>query len=70
LVLRDVTERPEAVESGWAKVIGTTRSAIVEHATASLENSRPGPVSTENPFGDGQASARIIRALQKSTNLS
>jgi len=66
LVLRDVTERPEAAESGWAKVIGTKRSAIVEHASAWLENSRrTGPVARENPFGDGHASARIIQALRK-----
>ena len=71
LVLRDVTERPEAVESGWAKVIGTTRSAIVEHATAALEkNKSDSPVSRDNPFGDGQASARIIRALQQWRNES
>lgn len=69
LVLRDVTERPEAVASGWAKVIGTTRSAIVEHAAASLENNtHAGLISGENPFGDGQASARIIRALQQWKN--
>jgi UDP-N-acetylglucosamine 2-epimerase (non-hydrolysing) len=66
LVLRDVTERPEAVESGWAKVIGTKRSTIVEHASASLENNRrTHPVAGENPFGDGHASVRIIQALRK-----
>jgi UDP-N-acetylglucosamine 2-epimerase (non-hydrolysing) len=65
LVLRDVTERPEAVESGWAKVIGTSRSAIVQHATVLLASSSPDkPNPGENPFGDGHASARIIRSLQ------
>jgi UDP-N-acetylglucosamine 2-epimerase (non-hydrolysing) len=67
LVLRDVTERPEAVESGWAKVVGTSREKILEQATDWLENepklSRP---SRENPFGDGKASVRIVRALQQS----
>jgi UDP-N-acetylglucosamine 2-epimerase (non-hydrolysing) len=66
LVLREVTERPEAVKAGWAEVVGTSRETIVERAAALLENDRrAGPAVGENPFGDGQASARIIRALQK-----
>lgn len=66
LVLRDVTERPEAVESGWATLVGTSRSKILEYATAWLENETHGAlVSRENPFGDGKASARIVRALQE-----
>ena len=68
LVLRDVTERPEAVESGWAKLVGTSRNKILEHATAWLENETHGTrPSRENPFGDGKASARIVRALQQFT---
>ncbi len=68
LVLRDVTERPEAVESGWAKLVGTSRSKILEHATAWLESETHGaPLSRENPFGDGKASARIVLALQQFT---
>ena len=68
LVLRDVTERPEAVESGWAKLVGASRSKILEHATAWLENKTQGArLSTENPFGDGKASVRIARALQQFT---
>jgi UDP-N-acetylglucosamine 2-epimerase (non-hydrolysing) len=66
LVLRDVTERPEAIESGWAKLVGTSRSKILEYATAWLENERnDSPLSAENPFGDGKASARIVRVLQQ-----
>ena len=66
LILREVTERPEAVESGWATLVGTSREKIVEHAAAWLENSERGiPRSRENPFGDGQASGRIVRALQQ-----
>jgi len=68
LVLRDVTERPEAVESGWAKLVGTSRERILEHATAWLENEKRGALlSRENPFGDGKASGRIVRALQQFT---
>jgi UDP-N-acetylglucosamine 2-epimerase len=66
LVLRDVTERPEAVESGWARLVGTTREAIVEQATAWLRNGkRNDSTPRENPFGDGQASARIVSELQR-----
>lgn len=64
LVLREVTERPEAVESGWAELVGTSRQAIVARASEWLcqreKNSRPaGP----NPFGDGRASQRIADLL-------
>jgi UDP-N-acetylglucosamine 2-epimerase (non-hydrolysing) len=66
LVLREVTERPEAVESGWARLVGTSRERILEHATAWLENEKHDPLlSKENPFGDGKASGRIVRALQQ-----
>jgi UDP-N-acetylglucosamine 2-epimerase (non-hydrolysing) len=66
LVLREVTERPEAVESGWAKVVGTSREEILRHATTWLKDETPGsPISKENPFGDGKASARIVNALQQ-----
>jgi UDP-N-acetylglucosamine 2-epimerase (non-hydrolysing) len=66
LILREVTERPEAVESGWAKLVGTSRKNIVEQATAWLEDDGIGiPRSGQNPFGDGKASLRIVRALQQ-----
>jgi UDP-N-acetylglucosamine 2-epimerase (non-hydrolysing) len=68
LVLREVTERPEAVESGWAKLVGTDPEQIVEAALAELGciaangNSGRGP----NPFGDGRAAEKIVDALQVS----
>jgi UDP-N-acetylglucosamine 2-epimerase (non-hydrolysing) len=66
LVLRDITERPEALDCGWAKLVGTSREKILKHATAWLENEIDGAlVSKENPFGDGKASGRIVRALQQ-----
>jgi len=65
LVLRDMTERPEAVESGWAELVGTSRNRIVQRATAWLANkTHSEAASRENPFGDGKASARIVQALQ------
>ena len=65
LVLREVTERPEAVEAGTAKVVGTDRMRIVEETTRLLENEAEYErmARTVNPYGDGQASKRIVQAL-------
>jgi UDP-N-acetylglucosamine 2-epimerase (non-hydrolysing) len=65
LILRDLTERPEAVESGWAKLVGTARSKIAAEATAWLENDSRSSPTKENPFGDGKAGARVVRGLQQ-----
>jgi UDP-N-acetylglucosamine 2-epimerase (non-hydrolysing) len=62
LVMRDVTERVEAIEAGVAELVGTSTSRIVERTTALLQRpktSQPGP----NPFGDGRAAERIVRTL-------
>jgi UDP-N-acetylglucosamine 2-epimerase (non-hydrolysing) len=67
LVLRDTTERPEAVEAGVARLVGTKPGAIVNAAAALLDN----PVAydamahPENPFGDGHARFHIVRALME-----
>ncbi|MGC8810744.1 MAG: non-hydrolyzing UDP-N-acetylglucosamine 2-epimerase [bacterium] len=65
LVLREVTERPEAVEAGTVKVVGTDREKIV--AEASLLIDRPEEygkmAKAVNPYGDGRASQRIVSAL-------
>jgi len=65
LVLRTTTERPEAVEAGAARLIGTDPDAIVSAATALLDDpaayrrmARAG-----NPFGDGQAAERVLAQL-------
>lgn len=64
LVLRDVTEHPEALESGWVSLAGASRREIVAHAGAWLETGRSHvPASTINPFGDGRAAQRIVQAL-------
>lgn len=57
LVLREVTERPEAVEAGVAQLVGTDRRRIVEAAAEILGGSRR-PRST-SPYGDGRAGERI-----------
>ncbi len=63
LVMRDVTERPEGVESGTIKIIGTHVDRIVAEVSTMLENNAT--VNVVNPYGDGKASERIIDALFK-----
>ena len=66
LVLRETTERPEAVQAGTAKLIGTNPQTIAESAAKLLENSEvyQQMATAINPFGDGQASARIVEIAQ------
>jgi len=65
LVLRETTERPEAVAAGTVKVVGTDRGRIVGETAALLDD----PVAYQrmanavNPYGDGQASGRIVKAI-------
>jgi len=68
LVLRHVTERPEALESGWAKLVGTDPEQIVEAAVAELSSTATNGNAgyKPNPFGDGQAAEKIVEALQVS----
>jgi UDP-N-acetylglucosamine 2-epimerase (non-hydrolysing) len=67
LVLRKVTERPEASLMGLARIVGTSRERIVEEATALLTNSvlYRSMSEAESPYGDGRASARIATALHR-----
>ncbi len=66
LVLRETTERPEAVEAGTAKLIGTSPESIVEATAELLENPTiyQQMATAINPFGDGQASVRIVKIVQ------
>ena len=66
LVLRDTTERPEAVEAGTVKLVGTDAEAIVSNVTALLLDKEmyKRMSETHNPYGDGQACERIIAALR------
>jgi UDP-N-acetylglucosamine 2-epimerase (non-hydrolysing) len=65
LVMRETTERPEAVEAGTAKVVGTEVRSIADSAARLLDDADEyGKMShAANPFGDGHASERIVRAL-------
>ncbi len=72
LVLRQVTERPEAVEAGAAEVVGTQSKAIVEATVRLLEDKEKYErmVQAINPYGDGKASKRIIKRLLKEINIA
>ena len=64
LVMREITERPEAVESGWAQLVGTATEEIVSRASAWLSGEKSAPTdAAPNPFGDGRAAAKILHAL-------
>ncbi len=67
LVLRERTERPEAVEAGFARVIGTDADRIMHQMEDALAGTRSGgipPRDTPNPFGDGHAAELIVEFLQ------
>ncbi len=65
LVLRRVTERPEAVQAGTAKVIGTETERIVQETRRLLDNpaAYAEMANAVNPYGDGHAAERICEAL-------
>lgn len=65
LVLRETTERPEAVTAGTAKLVGTQPSTVVGAATELLSNpaAYDRMAKAVNPFGDGQASRRILEIV-------
>jgi UDP-N-acetylglucosamine 2-epimerase (non-hydrolysing) len=67
LVLRDTTERPEAVEAGTARLIGTECDRIASEAVRLLDDSQAYQTMANavNPFGDGHASQRILQIVSQ-----
>lgn len=65
LVLRDVTERPEAVEAGTVKIVGTDAGNILKEASKLLDDPEEyrRMANAINPYGDGHASERIVQAI-------
>ena len=65
LVMRECTERPEAVEAGTVKLVGTAEDAIVAAAAALLDDPAQyaGMTRVHNPYGDGHACEAIASAL-------
>jgi UDP-N-acetylglucosamine 2-epimerase (non-hydrolysing) len=66
LVLREVTERPEGVAAGCSELVGTDTDRIISRASAFLESSTKPRHTIPNPYGDGQAAARIVDVLRRS----
>jgi UDP-N-acetylglucosamine 2-epimerase (non-hydrolysing) len=65
LVMRETTERPEGVEAGTAKLVGTDAATIVTEISTLLDDrdSYEAMARAHNPFGDGHSSARIVELL-------
>ncbi|KQP23638.1 UDP-N-acetyl glucosamine 2-epimerase [Pseudorhodoferax sp. Leaf267] len=66
LVMRDITERPEAVAAGTVQLVGTSRRAIVDATSHLLQDQAAYARMTKahNPYGDGLAVGRILQAVQ------
>jgi UDP-N-acetylglucosamine 2-epimerase (non-hydrolysing) len=71
LVLREVTERPEGVEAGTLKLVGTDRGRILEESNRLLDDptAYAAMAKAANPFGDGHAAERIVAALLGAHNI-
>lgn len=71
LVMRDTTERPEAVDAGTVKLVGTDIDSIVKNVDELLSNTELYNMMSRahNPYGDGRACQRIVETLKKSFNL-
>jgi UDP-N-acetylglucosamine 2-epimerase (non-hydrolysing) len=67
LVMRDTTERPEAVEAGTVKLVGTNYDLIVSETSRLLDDEEYYNTMSQanNPYGDGQACERIIEFIEK-----
>lgn len=70
LVMRDTTERPEAIEAGTVKLVGTNKDVIITEAQKLLNdrNEYEKMSRAHNPYGDGQASKRIVKFIKEVFN--
>ena len=66
LVMRDTTERPEAVDAGTVLLVGTNKDKIIKEVSSLLndESYYEKMANTHNPYGDGQANSKIIKFLK------
>ena len=67
LVMREVTERPEAVEAGTVLLVGADRKKIVNGVSQLLDNTSAydNMARAHNPYGDGRACSRIVNYLKE-----
>ncbi|MEY3255091.1 MAG: hypothetical protein RLZZ29_222, partial [Cyanobacteriota bacterium] len=72
LVLRDTTERPEAITAGTAKLVGTQTDRIVTSASELLSDRQAylSMANAINPFGDGHAAERILKIVRNYLGLT
>jgi UDP-N-acetylglucosamine 2-epimerase (non-hydrolysing) len=72
LVMRESTERPEAVEAGTVRLVGTDRDRVVDSVAGLLESETAYAVMANavNPYGDGQAARRSVQAIERFFGLS
>ena len=68
LVMRDTTERPEAIEAGTVKLVGTNKETIIKEAQKLLDDKNEYNIMSKahNPYGDGKACDRIINFIKES----
>jgi len=68
LVMRDTTERPEALEAGTVKLVGTNKETIVREAQKLLDDKKEYEKMSKahNPYGDGKACQKIVEFIKKS----
>lgn len=71
LVMRDTTERPEALDAGTALLIGTNKDRIVQEVCHLLDDPKARQIMSQkqNPYGDGKAAQRIVSILKTGKNL-
>ena len=67
LVMRNHTERPEAVKAGTVRLVGTDRKVIIREVERLLHDRKTYLTMSRahNPYGDGKASGRIVRAIDR-----
>ena len=67
LVMRDTTERPEAVDAGTVKLVGTNVQRIISETSELLDNklAYDSMAKAHNPYGDGKACERIIHFMKQ-----
>jgi len=70
LVMREITERPEALEAGTIKLVGTDSKKIVQEVQKLLNNEQyyNSMIGNTNPYGDGKSSSRIVEIVESYLN--
>lgn len=70
LVMRDVTERPEAVDAGTVKLVGANKTKIIDEVSTLMDVTASYSAMSEahNPYGDGHACARVLKVIKGAFN--